>query len=57
MHAAMGAQERRRFDEDGDPMARLARDFNEHIATLRMVRNGNQWMFIAAGSGEDEEPS
>lgn len=44
MHAAMSRFERFHFDSDGDPLARVARDFNACGYSLQMLRNGETWM-------------
>ena len=46
MHAAMPPQERRWFDGDGDPLARVAGDFNELPFHVEMVRNGSTWILV-----------
>jgi len=51
MHKAMGEQERDWFDGDGNPMSRLAADFNAQELSLEMRQNGATWML------RDREPA
>lgn len=55
LHRAMPPQERQWFDSDGDPMVRMARDFNEQDTALRMCQNGDTWMLIARASERAQE--
>ena len=53
-HAAMGSpveyarDKRRAFDEDGDPLARLAADFNAQDLGVEMQENGETWHLVSS---------
>jgi len=46
LHGALPLQERRWFDGDGDPMERVARDFNALPFHVEMRRNGLTWILV-----------
>jgi hypothetical protein len=56
LHRLMPAEERRRFDGDGDPMARLAADFNKQPFTLEMRENGDAWLLVGRAAAHSEPP-
>lgn len=46
LHHALGKARREQFDGDGDPLARLAADFNRQDLGLEMRENGDGWILV-----------
>lgn len=57
MHSRMGREERDDFDNDGDPMARLAADFNACGFGVRLIRTGLTWIITALEDDADGRAS
>lgn len=48
LHNAMPRKARGHFDADGDPLTRLAADFNAYGFGVQMIENGDSWMLDTA---------